>query len=134
MPRKHDFSSSAPKGMVLDVMALTGGDKIRRIHSDNGGEFINAECEACFKTQGMLHTTAGAHAPQQNGIAVRRIGIVVLGKERWTRRSIRRATSSTANPPAPCLDGNTPYHELHGQHARMEHLRVFGCRVLTQVP
>lgn len=144
MPRKSDFLTCF-KGMVLDVAALTGGDdKIRRIHSDNGGEFVGAACEAWFKAQGMMHTTTGAHAPQQNGIAERGIGVVVdmarclllesgLGKELWDE-AVNTACYLLNRQPTSSLGGDTPYHALHGRHARMEHLRVFGCRAWTQVP
>lgn len=44
MQRKSDFLP-AFKALVLDVQALTDGGKICRIQSDNGGEFIGAECK-----------------------------------------------------------------------------------------
>lgn len=93
MCQKDDFLNRFP-GFILDVSALTGGGEVRRVHSDNGGELIGKPCERWFKTQGIFHTTTGAHAPQQNDISERSIAVVVnsarcmlleaaLGKELW---------------------------------------------------
>lgn len=143
LPRKNAFLERF-REMVLDVKALTNGGKIKRLHTDNGGEFIGVECEAWLKAQGILHTTTGAHAPQQNGIAERGIGVVVdmarcmllqsgLGKQLWDE-AVNTTCYLLNRQPTSALGGNTPYYALHGKQAAMDHLRVFGCRVWTQVP
>ncbi|CAI7846282.1 unnamed protein product, partial [Closterium sp. NIES-54] len=50
---------------------------VLRLHSDRGGEFSSALLGAFFRAQGIRQTFTLPASPQQNGIAERRIGMVM---------------------------------------------------------
>ena len=45
--------------------------KIKRIHTDNGGEYIGADFEALCKSHGIIHETTSPYTLEHNGIAER---------------------------------------------------------------
>ncbi|CAI7902555.1 unnamed protein product [Closterium sp. NIES-54] len=50
---------------------------VLRLHSDRGGEFSSALLRAFYRAQGIRQTFTLPASPQQNGIAERRIGMVM---------------------------------------------------------
>ncbi|CAI7863372.1 unnamed protein product [Closterium sp. NIES-54] len=50
---------------------------VLHLHSDRGGEFSSARLGAFCRAQGIRHTITLPASPQQNGIAERRIGMVM---------------------------------------------------------
>lgn len=56
-----------------------------------------------------------------------------FGKGLWDE-AVNRACYLLNRQPTSSLNGATSYYALHAQHAKMDHLRVFGCRTWTQVP
>ncbi|CAI7791561.1 unnamed protein product, partial [Closterium sp. NIES-53] len=50
---------------------------VLRLHSDRGGEFSSAHLRAFCRAQGICQTFTLLASPQQNGIAERRIGMVM---------------------------------------------------------
>ena len=45
------------------------GKSIKRIWSDNGGEYIGHDFEAFMQTNGIIHECTAPYTPQQNGVA-----------------------------------------------------------------
>jgi transposase InsO family protein len=45
--------------------------KIKRIRSDNGGEYISNELKDFFLTSGVIHELTLPYSPESNGIAER---------------------------------------------------------------
>ena len=45
--------------------------KIKRIRTDNGGEYVNNELKEFFAVNGILHKLTPAYSPESNGIAKR---------------------------------------------------------------
>ena len=126
-----------------DVSGLLQGCKIGGIHSDNGGEFIGEDFKVYCKRNGILQTYSAPKAPQQNGIAERSNRTVAdmarclrieagLGKEFWAE-ACNTSVHILNRVPSAILGGQTPYHKLFGKQARVDHLRVFGCRAYVQV-
>ncbi|CAI7824232.1 unnamed protein product, partial [Closterium sp. NIES-54] len=50
---------------------------VLRLHSDRGGEFSSSRLGAFYRAQGIRQTFTLPASPQQNGIAERRIGMVM---------------------------------------------------------
>ena len=46
--------------------------KIKILHSDNGGEYVNQQFQTYFNSHGILHETLCSQTPQQNGTAERK--------------------------------------------------------------
>ncbi|CAI7878529.1 unnamed protein product, partial [Closterium sp. NIES-54] len=62
----------------LELRESFGSDfPVLRLHSDRGGEFSSARLEAFCRAQGIRQTFTLPASPQQNGIAERRIGMVM---------------------------------------------------------
>ena len=47
------------------------GKKVKKLRSDNGGEYIDVGLEQWLKEHGILHQTIPARSPQSNGVAER---------------------------------------------------------------
>ncbi|CAI7754437.1 unnamed protein product [Closterium sp. NIES-54] len=62
----------------LQLRESFGSDfPVLRLHSDKGGEFSSARLGAFYRAQGIHQTFTLPASPQQNGIAERRIGMVM---------------------------------------------------------
>ncbi|CAI7851813.1 unnamed protein product, partial [Closterium sp. NIES-54] len=62
----------------LQLRESFGSDfPVLRLHSDRGGEFSSARLGAFYRAQGIRQTFTLPASPQQNGIAERRIGMVM---------------------------------------------------------
>ncbi|CAI7871650.1 unnamed protein product, partial [Closterium sp. NIES-54] len=62
----------------LHLIESFGSDfPVLRLHSDRGGEFSSARLRAFCRAQGIRQTFTLPASPQQNGIAERRIGMVM---------------------------------------------------------
>ncbi|CAI7819943.1 unnamed protein product [Closterium sp. NIES-54] len=62
----------------LQLREIFGSDfPVLRLHSDRGGEFSSAHLGAFCRAQGIRQTFTLPASPQQNGIAARRIGMVM---------------------------------------------------------
>ncbi|CAI5943366.1 unnamed protein product, partial [Closterium sp. NIES-65] len=62
----------------LQLRESSGSDfPVLRLHSDRGGEFSSARLGAFCRAQGIRQTFTLPASPQQNGIAERRIGMVM---------------------------------------------------------
>jgi hypothetical protein len=55
-----------------------------------------------------------------------------LGKELWAE-AMYTAVYITNRLPTTSLAGDTPFHALFGKHAKLDHLRVFGCQAYSQI-
>ena len=47
------------------------GKKVKKLRSDNGGEYIDAGLEQWLKEHEILHQTIPARSPQSDGVALR---------------------------------------------------------------
>jgi hypothetical protein len=139
----RDQVLSKLKEYLLDMNALLHGAKVKRLHSDGGGEFIGAEFKQYCKAQGILLTGSSAHTPEQNGVAERSNRTVMdmarcmrvdagLGKEFWAI-AVDTAVYLINRLPSSAIGGATPYQRLLGKPPRLDHTRIFGCRAYVQV-
>ncbi|CAI7861239.1 unnamed protein product [Closterium sp. NIES-53] len=66
------------RAACLQLRESFGSDfLVLRLHSDRGGEFSSARLGAFYRAQGIRQTFTLPASPQQNGIAERRIGMVM---------------------------------------------------------
>ena len=68
--RKKSDTKVALKQWIT-VNENQSGKKVKKLRSDNGGEYIDGELETWLKEHGILHQTIPARSPQSNGIAER---------------------------------------------------------------
>lgn len=142
MKRKSD-ALKCLKQYVTDMAGLLGGLRAKALMADNGGEFISKEFIDWAKSQGIGQRRSAPHAPQQNGVAERSFRLIMemarclmaesgMDKQIWAE-AVNTAVYLINRLPTAALNGDTPYHALFGKHAKMGHLRTFGCRAFVHV-
>ena len=60
--------------VVVETLVLLQnqcGQKVKRVRTDNGGEYINRELGSYFKEHGIMHEVTAPYTPEQNGAAER---------------------------------------------------------------
>jgi hypothetical protein len=117
--------------------------KVLSLHSDGGGEFVGGLLRQFCQASGIRQSWSAPHTPQQNPIAERSWRTIldmaraqVLGaqlpKPMWAE-AMNTAVYVINRVPSKALGGDTPYHSLFGKHAKMGHLKTFGCRAWAQI-
>jgi transposase InsO family protein len=62
--KKKDNTLEATEKFLADVAPY---GKIKRIRSENGGEFINQGCKTLLRKYGIRHETSSPYSRHQNG-------------------------------------------------------------------
>lgn len=118
---------------------------IKKLRTDNGGEYVSKEFKTYLTQNGIVHQTTIPYSPQQNGVAERMNRTLIdlvrsmihsqhLEKSFWaealrTAVYIRNRVISRSLP-----EGITPHHRWHGKAADLSHCRIFGCRCFYIIP
>ncbi|CAI7882812.1 unnamed protein product [Closterium sp. NIES-54] len=95
---------------------------VLRLHSDRGGEFSSARLGAFCRAQGIRQTFTLPASPQQNGIAERRIGMVM---------DVARTSMIHAAAPH-FLWPDLPHLAVDGEGWRRSAFRVWGSRAFVR--
>lgn len=118
------------------------GKRVKRLRSDNGGEFIDGELGRWFREHGILHQTIPARSPQSNGVAERmnrtlqdraRSMLVGagLGGGFWVE-AIGTASYIRNRGPVEGLS-KTPDELWSGSVPSVKHLRAFGSKAYVSL-
>jgi hypothetical protein len=113
------------------------GLKLKHLHGDRGGEFLNNILLNFLKGKGIEYTFSNKDSPEQNGVAEARnkstgriLRTLMLQSEAprslWGH-AVQHATHLNNLFPHGLLGGKTPYEEWHKKPASMRRLRVWGC-------
>lgn len=110
---------------------------VKTIRTDNGSEFVNAECHNLFTSLGITHQRTCIHTPQQNGIverkhkhilevarAIRFQGHIPI---RFWGNCVLTAAYIINLLPTPVLHEKSPHEVFHNSKPTLKHLRVLGC-------
>ncbi|TPX35143.1 hypothetical protein SmJEL517_g02365 [Synchytrium microbalum] len=120
------------------------GKKIKKLHTDNGGEYINEKMKTYMKKKGLVHWVTTPHTPQQNGVA-ERFNKTLGGMTRsllfeaklapvWWAEAIRTAVYLNNRLATKALSNKTPYEALYNKKPDVSHVRVFGCVAFRHIP
>ena len=122
----------------------SSGYKVKKLRTDNGGEYTSTEFESYLKKEGIEHQYTIPKTPEQNGVSERMNRTLVeavrtmLADSRLPHRFWAEALSTAAylvnRSPTRTLDGKTPFEAWYGKKPNVNHLRVFGCCAYTHVP
>ena len=132
------------QAFVQEVKILIHDAKIRRLHTDGGGEYTSNEFEEALRRAAIRHTTTPPRTPELNSIVERRwrtsndmvrawLAESGLPKALWAEL-MAAAVYILNRMPTQALAGDTPYHALFGKHARLSHLRMIGSRAYVHYP
>jgi transposase InsO family protein len=118
--------------------------KIKRIRSDNSGEYISNEFKDLFLTSGVIHELTPPYSPESNGIGKR---------FNQTINTIARSMTIAA-PDLPCLwaeavnmatylknrlphkhlpSSTTPFERFHRKRPTISHLKPFGSKCYVYI-
>ncbi|PSC67031.1 retrotransposon with Ribonuclease H-like superfamily and integrase domain [Micractinium conductrix] len=122
---------------------LPAGLPVKRVRSDNGGEFCNSTLSEFYTSQGVLHETTNPYSPQQNGKAERlnrtlwekarpMLSDAGLPKHLWADAIVTANYLRNRSP----LSGRdkTPFELFYGTKPDVSHLRIFGATVFAHTP
>ena len=122
----------------------SSGHKVKKLRTDNGGEYTSTEFESYLKDEGIEHQYSIPKTPEQNGVSERMNRTLVetvrsmLADSRLPQRFWAEALSTAAyminRSPTKALDDKTPFEAWYGKKPNVSHLRVFGCSAYTHVP
>ena len=113
------------------------GCKIKKLRSDNGGEFVNNAFDEFLATEGITRELSVPYTPQQNGVAERanrtlvemaRAMMVHAGvkKNLWAE-AVSTAVYIRNRCPTKFLQNKTPFEEWCGHKPNVKHFKIFGC-------
>ena len=113
------------------------GHKIRKIRSDNGGEFTSTNFQSFLQLKGIIHQTSCSHTPQQNGLVERKHQHLLSVARSFHIQanlpiylwgySITHAAYVINRLPSEVIGHKSPYEMLHKKPPSYNTLRVFGC-------
>ena len=118
--------------------------KLKKLRSDNGGEYISHEFEEYLRKEGIIHQRTVRKTPEQNGVAERMNRTLVeavrsmlsessLPKKFWAE-GLATATYLRNRSPTKAVEGMTPFQAWSGTKPNVSHLRVFGSLCYSHVP
>lgn len=122
------------------------GVSLKRLHTDNGTEYINEEFQYYMEQQGVEHTTTAPYTPQSNGVAERynltllnsvrsMLRDAGLGQNYWPDAALQ-ACRTLNRIPQKGLNNKSPYEVLTGRvpHLNGVKFKTFGCLTFVKVP
>lgn len=119
--------------------------RIKTLHSDNGGEYVNTQMTAYLSQRGIIHHTIVPHRHQMNGIAERAnrsaadavramLADAHLPPIYWAHAFMHYIDVRNMIPNSHTNGLVSPYELLHKVKPNLSHLRTFGCIAYARVP
>lgn len=120
-------------------------EKICKLRTDNGGEYLSQEFEAYLKSRGIKHELTVPYSPEQNGVAERMNRTLVesaramiahagLPNSYWAEAIATAAYIRNRMPTTAIKENVTPYEKWYGRKPIVTHLKVFGCVAYAHIP
>lgn len=128
---------------VLTMLETQSEEKLLRVRTDRGGEYIAGELDSYFKSKGVLHEKTAPYTPQQNGKAERlnrtlmdRVRAMLIDSElpnsMWAEAI--QAANYIRNRSPTKNGAKTPWEQFFGKKPDVSMMRVFGCKAFVMVP
>ena len=128
---------------VLEEWRAQTGEVVRRVRTDNGGEYVNKKLQGYFKKHGIIHETTAPYTPEQNGKAERLNRTLVesaramlhdaqLSKRFWAEAIVMANYLRVRSPTA--TGTTTPFEAFVGDKPDISDLRVFGSIAYVHTP
>jgi Reverse transcriptase (RNA-dependent DNA polymerase)/Integrase core domain len=124
--------------VIIKRLQTTLGRKVKRVHTDGGGEFINDLLKEFLNSNGTRLTYTTADTPAHNGIAERMnqtqfnlvrsmLAHASAPPQLWGEALLWAATVYN-NTPQATIGGEVPAQRLYGHNlVDLKKFRVFGC-------
>ena len=120
------------------------GKKLKKIRSDNGGEYTSEEFYKYCREKGLVKEQTIPYTPQQNGVS-ERLNRTIMENVRamlyhaklplylWAE-AVNTLVYLRNRSPTSRFKGETPYERWHGVKPKVDHLRVFGSKCYAHIP
>ena len=129
----------------FETTTACSGERIRKLRTDNGGEYVSKEFEAYLKSKRIFHEVTVPHSPEQNGVAERMNRTLMesarsmlshagLSNRYWAEAVATAAYIRNRTPTAAIKEQQTPYERWYRKKPNVSHLRVFGCMAFAHIP
>lgn len=118
--------------------------KIKKLRTDNGGEYCSDEFDKYLKEAGIIHQKSCPYTPEQNGLAERMNRTIIektrcllaeagLPQDFWAEAV---STACYLINRSPCQNSLsvTPEQAWTGKIPNLKHLKIFGCKVMVHIP
>ena len=116
---------------------------IKKVRSDNGGEYVSQEWENFFDNNGITHQKIVPYTPQQNGIAERKNrtllivarSLLKMGqmKQQFWEDAISTTCYLQNRSPHTALQGQIPFILWYDDIPNVSHLKIFGAAAYVYV-
>lgn len=120
------------------------GERVRRIRTDNAGEFVGSNLEEFLKSKGIVHEKTIPYSPAQNGVVERMnrtlidIARVLLLDAQLPDEFWAEAVNTAAHVRNRCstkgLQGAVPEEVYTGRKPTVAYFKVFGCQAYAWIP
>ena len=117
--------------------------RVKKLVSDNGGEYKSSEFTKFCTEKGINHITTCPYTPSQNGVAercnrtlcntMRSMMAQHKSPKAWWCEAIIYAAYIRNRSPSRTLDGSIPFSRRFGRSPRLNLAQEFGCRVYNMV-
>ena len=126
------------------LVEKSSGHKVKKLRTDNGGEYVSTEFENFLKKEGIEHQYTIPKTPEQNGVS-ERFNRTLIEKVRsmladselphsfWAE-ALSTAAYLVNRSPTKTLDDKTPFEAWYRKKPNVNHLRVFGCLTYIHIP
>ena len=129
----------------FETAIASSEERIRKLRTDNGGEYVSKEFEAYLKSKRILHEVSVPHSPEQNGVVERMNRTLMesarsmlshagLSNRYWAEAVATAAYIRNRTPTAAFKEEQTPYERWYGKRPNVSHLKVFGCMAFAHIP
>src|SRR6266487_4981717 len=120
------------------------GVKIKRVRSDNGGEYSGQPFQSFMDSKSILWEPTIAYNPFENGVSERQNRTLMdyirtifadsdLPISLWSEL-LESAAYLRNRSPTKHLKGKTPYEALYGEKPDLSNLRIIGCQAWALIP
>lgn len=123
---------------LVKQLEKQSGEKVKKLRSDNGLEFVGNDCQKFFAEKGIIHQKSCAYTTQQNGVIERKHRHLLkvaralpfqsgVPTDYWGE-AITAAIHIINLLPVKSLGWESPFKRLHKREADYSHLKSFGCK------
>ncbi|MBW0557710.1 hypothetical protein O181_097425 [Austropuccinia psidii MF-1] len=129
--------------IVKNLVETSQNQKVKKIVSDRGGEFVNAEFKRLADESSLIHITSPPYTPQLNGFSERtnrsileKTRCLLLGANlpnQYWAEAVNHATFLINLIPTPSRDNQSPLYLRTGNAPRIKRIHTFGCKVIFAI-
>lgn len=146
VPIRNKSDTVSELQRILLLLETQSGNRVQRVHTDGGTEFVNETFRGFCHRNGIRHTTSTPYTPEHNGLAERYNGLLITAVRAMIKTcgaplkmwsfAIKHAALILNLTPLPQHDYNSPSMLLYPQLTQhlFNKLSVFGsdCYIYIQ--